>query len=199
MTTAAGVESATLLARLDRIPVWPYQRRLLWAVGASYFFAFFDAASIGFALPVIARHFGLRSSTASFAVTAGLAGYGAGALLDSRLADSRGRRLALQVSVLTLAVGAVAAEASPTFAILVAARLVLGMGVGSEIASVTAYLSEISPAQIRGRVTGAATTAAFTGFTVVPVVAWALVPRFDAGWRVLFLLGAAGAPAVLPL
>ncbi len=27
------------LARLDRIPVWPYERKLLWIVGAGYFFA----------------------------------------------------------------------------------------------------------------------------------------------------------------
>ena len=28
------------LARLDRIPVWPYDRKLLWVVGAGHFFAF---------------------------------------------------------------------------------------------------------------------------------------------------------------
>jgi putative MFS transporter len=198
VTTASNLEGVNLLARLDRIPVWPYHRSLLWVVGASYFFAFFDAVSIGFALPVIEREFDLSKSTASLAVTLGLAGYVVGALVDSRVADARGRRLALQLSVGTLAVGAIAAAASPTFAFLVVARFVVGMGVGSEIAAVTAYLSEISPASVRGRVTGAATTAAFSAFTVVPLAAWALVPRFDAGWRVLFLLGAAGALAVLP-
>jgi putative MFS transporter len=34
------------LARLDRIPVWPYERKLLWVVGAGYFFAFFDIVTI---------------------------------------------------------------------------------------------------------------------------------------------------------
>jgi hypothetical protein len=42
------------LARLDRIPVWPYERKLLWVVGAGYFFAFFDIVTISFAAPVIA-------------------------------------------------------------------------------------------------------------------------------------------------
>ena len=43
------------LARLDRIPVWPYERKLLWILGAGYFFAFFDIVTIAFALPVIAQ------------------------------------------------------------------------------------------------------------------------------------------------
>ena len=27
-------DSASVTARLDRIPVWPYERKLLWIVGA---------------------------------------------------------------------------------------------------------------------------------------------------------------------
>jgi putative MFS transporter len=34
--------------------VWPYERKLLWVVGAGYFFAFFDIVTISFAAPVIA-------------------------------------------------------------------------------------------------------------------------------------------------
>ena len=45
---------ASVTARLDRIPVWPYDRKLLWIVGAGYFFAFFDIVTISFAAPVIA-------------------------------------------------------------------------------------------------------------------------------------------------
>ena len=57
---AAGGRSgsdASVTARLDRIPVWPYDRKLLWIVGAGYFFAFFDIVTISFAAPVIATQF----------------------------------------------------------------------------------------------------------------------------------------------
>ena len=50
------------LARLDRIPVWPWERRLLWVVGAGYFFAFFDIVTISFAVPVIATQFHVSKS-----------------------------------------------------------------------------------------------------------------------------------------
>jgi putative MFS transporter len=193
------VAAPVLLARLDRIPVWPHGRRVLWVVGAGFFFAFFDAVCIGFALPVIADEFGLSKATAGLAVSVGLSGYVVGALLDSRIADTRGRRLALQLSVGMVTVGSVAAALSPSFAFLVAARFVAGMGIGAEIPAVTAYLSEMSPAAVRARTTSLATTAAFSAFTVVPVVAWVLLPAFEEGWRVLFLLGAAGGLTLLPL
>ena len=34
------------LARLDRLPVWPWPRRLLFNLGGSFFFAFFDIVVI---------------------------------------------------------------------------------------------------------------------------------------------------------
>lgn len=66
------------------------------------------------------------------------------------------------------------------------------MGIGAEIASVTTYLGEISPAPLRGRYTGWATTFAYTGFSVVPFIALALVPHFSWGWRALLFVGAIG-------
>lgn len=57
------------LARLNRIPVWPYERKLLWIVGAGYFFAFFDIVTISFALPGIAKQFHVSKSTVALSVT----------------------------------------------------------------------------------------------------------------------------------
>src|SRR6202044_3697768 len=71
------------LARLDRIPVWPYERKLLWVVGAGYFFAFFDIVTISFALPVIATQFHASKSAVTVSVTSSLIGYIVGALADS--------------------------------------------------------------------------------------------------------------------
>ena len=62
--TAGGHSgTASVTARLDRIPVWPYERKLLWIVGAGYFFAFFDIVTISFAVPVIASQFHVSKAT----------------------------------------------------------------------------------------------------------------------------------------
>jgi putative MFS transporter len=185
------------LARLDRIPVWPYEKRLLWVVGAGYFFAFFDIVTISFALPVIATQFHASKGAVSLSVTSSLIGYIIGALGDSQIADKWGRKLSLAVSVSVFSVGTALAAFSANVPELVIFRFISGLGIGAEIAAVTTYLSEISPAPLRGRYTSWATTAAYAGFAVVPFVARFLVPNYASGWRILFGIGAIGGVTIL--
>ena len=185
------------LARLDRIPVWPYEKRLLWVVGAGYFFAFFDIVTISFALPVIATQFHASTGAVSLSVTSSLIGYIIGALADSQVADKWGRKLSLVVSVIMFSVGTALAAASWNVTSLIVFRFISGLGIGAEIAAVTTYLSEISPAPLRGRYTSWATTCAYAGFAVVPFVARFLVPNYAGGWRILFGIGALGGLTIL--
>ena len=157
------------LARLDRIPVWPYEKRLLWVVGAGYFFAFFDIVTISFALPVIATQFHASKGAVSLSVTSSLIGYIIGALADSQVADKWGRKLSLAVSVTLFSVGTALAAVSWNVTSLVVFRFISGLGIGAEIAAVTTYLSEISPAPLRGRYTSWATTCRLRGFRRRPL------------------------------
>jgi putative MFS transporter len=185
------------LARLDRIPVWPYERKLLWVVGAGYFFAFFDIVTISYALPVVAKQFHVSKGTVALSVTSSLIGYIIGAFADSTIADKWGRRLSLSISVAVFSVGTVLAAFSSNVTELIIFRFISGLGIGAEIASVTTYIGEISPAPLRGRYTSWATTSAYAGFAVVPFVARGLVPTFASGWRILFLIGALGGVTIL--
>jgi putative MFS transporter len=185
------------LARLDRIPVWPYERKLLWIVGAGYFFAFFDIVTISYATPVIATQFHVSKPTVALSVTSSLVGYIIGAFLDSTVADKWGRRLSLVLSVSVFSLGTVLAAVSTNVGELIAFRFISGLGIGAEIAAVTTYIGEMSPAPLRGRYTSWATTAAYAGFAVVPFVARGLVPTFASGWRILFAIGALGGLTIL--
>src|ERR1700761_7782314 len=127
------------LARLDRIPVWPYEKRLLWVVGAGYFFAFFDIVTISFALPVIATQFHASKSAVSLSVTSSLVGYIIGALGDSVVADKYGRRLSMIVSVSFFSLGTALAALSGSVTTLIIFRFISGLGIGAEIATVTTY------------------------------------------------------------
>jgi putative MFS transporter len=185
------------LARLDRIPVWPYERKLLWVVGAGYFFAFFDIVTISFAAPVIATQFHVSKATVTLSVTSSLVGYIIGAFADATIADKWGRRLSLGLSVGVFSLGTVLAAASTNVTELIIFRFIAGLGIGAEIAAVTTYIGELSPAPLRGRYTSWATTAAYAGFAVVPFIARGLVPTFASGWRILFLIGALGGLTIL--
>jgi MFS transporter, putative metabolite:H+ symporter len=190
-----GRESVT--ARLDRIPVWPYERKLLWIVGAGYFFAFFDIVTISFAAPVIATQFHVSKATVTLSVTSSLVGYIIGAFADSTIADKWGRRLSLALSVAVFSLGTVLAAVSTNVTELIVFRFIAGLGIGAEIAAVTTYIGELSPARLRGRYTSWATTAAYAGFAVVPFIARGLIPNFASGWRILFLIGALGGATIL--
>ena len=188
---------ASVTARLDRIPVWPYERKLLWIVGAGYFFAFFDIVTISFAAPVIATQFHVSKATVTLSVTSSLIGYIIGSFADSTIADKWGRKLSLGLSVAVFSLGTILAAVSTNVTQLIIFRFIAGLGIGAEIAAVTTYIGELSPARLRGRYTSWATTAAYAGFSVVPFVARALVPTFASGWRILFLIGALGGVTIL--
>lgn len=185
------------LARLDRLPVWPYPYRALWAVGAGFFFALFDVVTIGVTLPVIADQFGISAVVASVAITAGLVGYVFGAYLASTIGDLRGRRVSLTISVVLVAVGSLLSALSPSLAWLALWRFVTGLGIGADIASVSSYLGEVAPARVRGRYTSWATTVGFAGLAAAPLVALLLVPAHPWGWRVLFAVGSLGGLVIL--
>lgn len=189
---------ADILGRLDALRVWPYPRRVLVVIGAAWFFAFFDVVNIGYALPAISTQFGVSSTVAALAVSIGLVGYVIGSLSDGLVADRFGRRIALVISVAAFSAGTIIAALAPDLSVLLVGRFIAGMGIGAEIAAATAYVGEIAPASLRGRAGSIAAAFGYAGFAVVPFVALAIVPRFEAGWRVLFLIGAAGALVVLP-
>lgn len=194
---ASTATNANLLARQDRIPVWPHPTSLLWVLGAGYFFAFFDIINIGAALPEISKQFGIPTSLASWAVTGSLLAYIIGSYVDGLIADKWGRRISLFISVALFTVGSIGAAFSFSIAWLIVWRVIAGMGIGAEIASITTYLSEIAPAKVRGRYTSWANVFAYAGFAFVPLLARGLIPSFEWGWRVLFLIGALGGGTIL--
>jgi len=192
MEPSSRISGAELVARLDRIPVWPYPGWILAVVGAGFFFAFFDIVTIGFALPVIQREFGVSAEAASWAITSGLIGYIVGSFLDSRIGDRFGRKVSLFLSVAAFSIGSGLSATSADLGQLVLWRFISGMGIGAEIALVTTYMAEVSPAPLRGRYTGWTIAAGFAGFALVPLIALYLIPQYSWGWRALFVAGAVG-------
>ncbi|MFM8561546.1 MAG: MFS transporter [Solirubrobacterales bacterium] len=194
----ATVTPSPVIERLDAIRVWPYHRRVLVALGAAYFFAFYDVVNIGDALPEIAKQFDVSTKTSGYAVSIGLLGYVVGSLSDSVVADRLGRRPALIVSVVFIVIGSLITAFSASFDMLMVGRFISGMGIGAEIASAAAYLNGISPTRLRGKAGSQAVLWGYVGIAVTPFVALALVPTFTDGWRVMFLIAAVGGIAVLP-
>lgn len=185
------------LARLDRLPVWPWPRRLLFNLGGSFFFAFFDIVVIGAALPAINADFGTTATQGGYAVTAGLVGLVFGNFAGAWVSSRKSRVLALQSALWIFSAGMVLSVFAPNLAWLCVARFIAGFGTGADIGAVVTYIAEVSPARARGRITGFTTVCGFTGTALAPFLALLLTTEWTWGWRVLFAFGALGAVIVV--
>ena len=181
------------LARLDRLPRWPWSKGLLVNLGGSFFFAFFDIVVIGAALPTITEQFGITSQEGGLAITAGLVGLVIGSFIGAYLATKHSRRMALQTALWAFSFGMLLSVFAPNLAWLIVARFIAGLGTGADIAIVVTYVAEISPQRARGRITGFTTLCGYIGMAVVPFLAFIIIDDFTWGWRLLFAFGAMGA------
>jgi sugar porter (SP) family MFS transporter len=122
---------------------------LLIVIG-SFLFGY-DTGVVSGALLFIKDEFALSSFEQGSVVSVLLLGAMVGALFIGRVSDRFGRRATLGVLGVVFAVGVALAALANGYAMLMLGRIVMGLGVGGVSATVPTYLSEISPAQIRGR------------------------------------------------
>ncbi|HEV3183492.1 MAG TPA: MFS transporter [Xanthobacteraceae bacterium] len=127
-----------------------------------------------------------------------------GAIVIGRLGDVRGRKAALLITILLMAVGTVLIGVLPTFAtigylaplLLVVARLLQGFSAGGEWGSSTAFIVEWAPAGERGYYGSFQQTSVVAGLLLGSGVAALLntvmtpADMTSWGWRIPFLLGA---------
>jgi SP family sugar:H+ symporter-like MFS transporter len=135
-----------------------------------------------------------------FTVASLLIGCFIGAFFAGRLADIMGRRNTLMVAAALFLAGALVQGFSHSQLIFVIARICGGMAVGAASVLSPAYISEVAPAEIRGRLTTVQQIMIITGLTAAFVVNYFLAKsagvsteRFWLGlqaWRWMFLMQA---------
>jgi len=184
----------TAAQRLDRLPIGAFHRRILFMIGAGMFLAYFDAMLQGSVLAALAAsHWSTLASNGRFISTTFL-GMLIGSFLAGVLADRFGRRFTWQVNLLIIGVTSLAAALAPSMTWLIGIRLIMGVGLGAELAIGYSTMSEFVPPRRRGRwialltlITNAAVAAsALAGYFVIPVL----------GWRPLFAAAGLGALVV---
>jgi len=165
----------------------------------------FDTAVINGAVDALRHAFGLSAGWTGFAVSCALLGSALGAWYAGRLADRFGRVRTMQVAAALLAAGAVGAGLAGSVAWLIAWRVVGGIGVGVASVVAPAYIAEVSPAWIRGRLGSMQQLAIVLGiFVALLSNAWLANSAGGAGqalwfgldaWRWMFVVGVV--PAVI--
>ena len=178
----------TFLARLDRVPLNRFHWKLLVISGFGWMFDAMDVILIAFLLTPIRAEFGLDVTRTGLVVSAGFVGMFLGAAVSGRLADRYGRRAIFQITLVVFSIGSLLSAAAPSFELLLAARIVTGLGLGGELPVVATLVSEYAPRASRGRFIVLLESFWAYGTILAGVVALVVLPAY--GWRAAFLVGA---------
>jgi SP family arabinose:H+ symporter-like MFS transporter len=120
-------------------------------VALSGFLVGFDGSLFTGAVVFVKGSFGLDSLEVGWAVVSHTISATLAIFLAGQLADRLGRRTVLRLAAVVFAVSALVAAASTSFAMLIVARMLSGLGVGAVLVAAPMYIAEIAPAALRGR------------------------------------------------
>src|ERR1700678_824706 len=154
----------------------------------------YDTGVVSGSLLFVKKDFGGLSSFQEELITSLLlVGAVVGALLAGRVADLIGRRLTVLITAAIFVVGVLLAAFTPTFPVLLVARIVIGLAVGSASMVVPLYIGEVVPPRVRGGLVSLNQLAITAGILVSYLIDYGL--SGSANWRLMF--GLAAIPAVL--
>ncbi len=185
------------------------RRRVVFAGAIGSVVEYYDFGVYGYTATTLAILF-FPTSSASAGLLATLAVFAVafvarpvGSVLFGHIGDRYGRKPALALAVIVMALATFAIGLLPTHAsvgiiapiLLVVARLLQGLSAGGEVSGAAALLAEAAPANRRGLMTSATQVGSVLGLlsasAMIGLMHYALTPEQFAeyGWRIPFLLG----------
>jgi MFS transporter, putative metabolite:H+ symporter len=210
--SAIGVDAAVELAaarsgpdeisrRLESLPASAYLWRLVILLSLGGCFEIYDLFFTGYIAPGLNRSGLLTTTTQAFFgfsgigafVAATFAGLFVGTFFLGFLADRFGRRAIFTYALLGYTAATVAMACQTTSGGLLLWRFIAGIGIGVEIITIDAYITELVPSSMRGRAFAVNQAVMFIAVPVVAFLAWWLVPLSPYGidgWRWVVLIGA---------
>ncbi|XP_037496294.1 inositol transporter 4 isoform X1 [Jatropha curcas] len=179
--------------------IWrtPYVLRLALSAGIGGFLFGYDTGVISGALLYIREDFEsvnkktwLQETIVSMAVAGAIIGAAVGGYTN----DKFGRKISILFSDVVFFVGALVMAAAPAPWVIIVGRLLVGLGVGTASVSSPLYISEASPAKIRGALVGS-NGLLLTGAQFLSYLINLAFTKARGTWR--WMLGIAALPALI--
>lgn len=167
----------------------------------------YDSGAVNGTQPGLKGAFGLSEGGLGFTVGSLLIGCFIGAFFAGTLADQLGRRNVMRIAALLFLAGALVQGLTADHTLFLIARIAGGMAVGAASVLSPAYIAEVAPAHIRGRMTTVQQVMIITGLTLAFLVNYALAAAAGdstgalwggiAAWRWMYLMQAVPAAVFL--
>ena len=155
----------------------------------------FDTAVISGVETDIQQLWGLDKFWHGFTVASALFGTVVGAALAGKPAEVYGRKKVLQAIGLLYLITSLGAALTPSWSIFVVFRFLGGIGVGASSVVGPMYISEISPAQNRGRLVALFQFNVVAGILIAFISNYLIYGTIDESWR--WMLGVQALPSLI--
>ena len=161
------------------------RRSALLVSTLSSFLTPFMGSSVLIALPTIGREFGVDAIVLGWVATSFILAAAVFLLPFGRLADIHGRKRVFAWGVTLFTVASFLCGAAPSVGLLIAFRVLQGVGSTMMFGTGTAILTSVYPAGERGWVLGVNVAAVYLGLSLGPPLGGQLT--WHLGWRSIFL------------
>lgn len=161
----------------------------------------YDTAVIAGAIGFLQIKFDLSPAMTGWAASSAIWGCVVGAIFAGHLSDKLGRKKILLLSAILFAISSIGSGIPRNLTEFVLARFVGGLGVGAASILSPLYISEISPAKIRGTLVTLYQVAIVIGINLIYVINYLIAGmgdetwNVDVGWR--YMVGSEVVPSVL--
>ncbi len=139
----------------------------------------YDTAVISGTTEIVKGQFGLTDMMEGWYVGCALIGSICGVLVAGSLSDYLGRKLTMLISAALFSISAIGCAVCGSFDALVAYRIIGGVGIGIVSIVSPIYISEVSPAKIRGTLVSLYQLAVTIGFLLAYLVNWVIDLNLD--------------------
>ncbi|WP_126451103.1 MFS transporter [Sulfodiicoccus acidiphilus] len=190
MTEEREYVETDLLPRLDRLPWSRWHWKVFLILSGGMLLEGLVLSLGGSTLGTVEKLFSLTSTEAVALTPAFLVGELVGGVVLGTLADIKGRKLLFLTTMMFIIVGSLLAAVSVDYAMLLASRVIAGLGIGGELGAAIAAMEEFSPPRNRGFVVGTGNGVMFDfGTFIASFVGYFAISSLplSIGWRVAFL------------
>ncbi len=146
----------------------------------------FDGAAVNIALPTIASEFHMDVIALSWIATAYLLAAALFLVPFGKIADIYGRKKIFLYGIGIFAAASLAMTMVPSTNLMIAIRVIQGLGSGMIFGTTVAILSSVFPSGERGKALGIYITSVYFGLSMGPFLGGVLTQYF--GWRSIFFV-----------